>query len=214
MLSDVVAEQVNRARKRHGWNRGELAKRCRKLGAPQLTEAAITNIETGRRDADGRRRREVTVDELVIFGRALGVPPVLLAFPVGSQPTVEAFPGVEAPTWGAARWFTGEAPWGAWPDESGKRTAASEQDFRTTTRAPRRLTSTGVTWRTTCPGRPRAPKSVASSAPSVRRGWARRARFELSERPCGSSASQRRMSRKSSGTSTPTSSCERRITSG
>ncbi|EXG80013.1 hypothetical protein [Cryptosporangium arvum] len=130
MLSDVVAEQVNRARKRHGWNRGELAKRCRKLGAPQLTEAAITNIETGRRDADGRRRREVTVDELVIFGRALGVPPVLLAFPVGSQPTVEAFPGVEAPTWGAARWFTGEAPWGAWPDESGKRTAASEQDFQ------------------------------------------------------------------------------------
>jgi hypothetical protein len=32
----------------------------------------------------------------------------LVIFPIGSEPTVEVLPDVHAPTWPAARWFTGE----------------------------------------------------------------------------------------------------------
>ncbi|GGL55092.1 hypothetical protein GCM10014719_65490 [Planomonospora parontospora subsp. antibiotica] len=84
MPSDVIAEQIRKHRKRLGLTRENLAEECAKLGAPQLTFAALTNIETGRRDrATGRRRREVTVDELEVIAHALAVPMLLLVFPVG-----------------------------------------------------------------------------------------------------------------------------------
>jgi transcriptional regulator with XRE-family HTH domain len=112
-LSEIAAQQINRLRKRAGMNREQLAERCRELGAPDnLTAAAIANIETGRPNPDtGRRRRDITVDELAIFGRALDVPPLLLLFPVGYVEQVEALPGSVLSTWYAAKWFGGEQPW-------------------------------------------------------------------------------------------------------
>lgn len=110
-LSETAAQQINRLRKRAGLNREQLAARCRDLGAPDnLTAAAIANIETGRPGEDGRRRRELTVEELAVFAAALGVPPVLLVAPVGLRDLAEVLPGHIVSSWDAAQWFTGEAP--------------------------------------------------------------------------------------------------------
>lgn len=108
--SDVVANRVRAIRDQRGWTAQQLAARCAQIGAPRLTALVIANIETGRRDAQGRRRRNVTVDELVALARALDVPPVLLLYPVGMVEEVEVLPGRTMPTWNAAKWFTGEEP--------------------------------------------------------------------------------------------------------
>ncbi|MFD7020051.1 hypothetical protein [Streptomyces sp. NPDC059928] len=111
ILSDLVADQIRMHRTRLGLNREQLAEECARLGARELTYAAITNIETGRRDKAGKRRREVTIDELMTFGYALGVPPLLLALPLGSADRVPS-----PARWGglhphyAWRWVTGEEP--------------------------------------------------------------------------------------------------------
>ncbi|WP_414168413.1 hypothetical protein ACMATS_17610 [Streptoverticillium reticulum] len=120
ILSDLVAEQIRAHRTRLGLNREQLAKECERIGAPELTYAAITNIETGRRDKDGKRRREVTVDELMTFAYALGVPPLLLMLPLGSLDRVPS-----PAKWGglhphyAWQWVTGEEP-PAFRDEQGR----------------------------------------------------------------------------------------------
>jgi hypothetical protein len=49
-----------------------------------LTASVIANIETGRRDEQGRRRRDVTVDEVVALAAALEEPVAsLLGLAVG-----------------------------------------------------------------------------------------------------------------------------------
>lgn len=109
-LSDRVAEQIIRYRNRPSVDltREQLAERCKELGAPGLTFAALTNIETGRRK-DGRRRRDITVDELVVIARALRVPPILLVFPLGTTDLSEIVPGVEISTRSALEWFAGNS---------------------------------------------------------------------------------------------------------
>lgn len=79
-----------------------------------MSASAIANIETGRPDASGRRRRDITVEELVIFGRALKVPPLLLLFPFDRVREVEVLPDAVAPAWDAAAWFAGRAPFPHW----------------------------------------------------------------------------------------------------
>lgn len=84
----------------------QLAERCAQVGLPQLTASVIANIETGRRDERGRRRRDVTVDEWLGFARALNVGPALLLLPmdrgpVPITPTVDQHPS-EALAWLAA----------------------------------------------------------------------------------------------------------------
>lgn len=59
-----------------------LRRRCAEIGAPELTAQTIANIENGRRDATGRRRRHVTVDELLALAIALDVAPVHLMAPL------------------------------------------------------------------------------------------------------------------------------------
>jgi len=76
--SDGVVWQLKEIRKKRGWSAAKLAEECAKAGFPQLTESVIANIESGRRDEQGRRRREVTVDELDAFARVLGVAPAEL----------------------------------------------------------------------------------------------------------------------------------------
>jgi hypothetical protein len=53
------------------------------VGAPQLTASVIANIESGRRDKQGRRRRHVTVEDLVAFAFALETSPIVLLGPLG-----------------------------------------------------------------------------------------------------------------------------------
>ncbi len=108
-LSDVVARRIVLFRKRRDMTREQLAGRCRELGYPQLTGPALANIETGRRAAGGKRRRDVTVDELMVFARALRVPPALLLFPVGDDPLVPVIPGAPISPWEATKWMVGES---------------------------------------------------------------------------------------------------------
>jgi len=72
-ISDVVASRVQQLRERRGWSARQLAEACAATGNPQLTESVVANIESGRRDKQGRRRRGVSVDELVAFAQALDV---------------------------------------------------------------------------------------------------------------------------------------------
>lgn len=68
-------------RKRRGWQPADLAERCRELGAPDLTENVIENIES-RSARASKRPRPVTVDELASLALALDVFPVHLLVPV------------------------------------------------------------------------------------------------------------------------------------
>lgn len=68
-------------RKKQGLTAAQLAEYCANLGYPELTTQALSNIESGRRDKAGKRRRYVTVDELIALSRALEVAPVYLLIP-------------------------------------------------------------------------------------------------------------------------------------
>ena len=93
-MSDIVAQRIKTARKRRGWSAQELADRLAAAGAPELSMFVISNIESGRRK-DGRRRREVSVDELFLIAYVLGVPPIHLLVPAeGGEESVEVAPGV------------------------------------------------------------------------------------------------------------------------
>ena len=114
MLSDVVAERLVKLRKDARLSREEFAERCRQLGMTDFTAATLGNIETGRRDKEGRRRRKIEVDEAPFFAAALGVPlSWLLSDPESTEP-VALFGETKANPWRALGWVTG-----AWPlDES------------------------------------------------------------------------------------------------
>ncbi|MER5388365.1 hypothetical protein [Saccharopolyspora sp. NPDC002686] len=79
-MSDVIADAIRAARKREGMTRAELAEAATVAdGATQrFTAAVVGYIETGRRDAAGHRRRDVTVDELVDLAAALATTPLAL----------------------------------------------------------------------------------------------------------------------------------------
>lgn len=107
--SDVIADQVRRHRTRLGLSREQLAAECARLGASELTYAAIVSIELGRRDKTGKRRREVSVDELLVLGLALAVPPLLLAFPLDTEGTVPTVPAADQRTpYTVWKWVTGQ----------------------------------------------------------------------------------------------------------
>src|SRR5690606_27496481 len=93
-----------------------LSDRCRDLGHP-IGRSVIANFESGRRPT-------VSVAELLVFGKALGVPPVALLFPVAFEDTARPLPDRTVSTWQALRWFTGEDPMPAGPDG-----AVTKEDF-------------------------------------------------------------------------------------
>lgn len=106
-ISDLVAENVRDLRKRRGLSGSDLARRCADRGAPELTAAIIRNIENGRRQG-GRRRRMITVDELVALAYALDASPAHLL-----TPTERGLPvtGTTSATERDARlWLRGEEP--------------------------------------------------------------------------------------------------------
>ena len=95
-MSDIVADRIRTARKRRGWSAQELADRLATAGSPELSMFVISNIESGRRKADGKRRRDVSVDELFVIACVLGVPPIHLLVPAAeSEIPVEVAPGVQ-----------------------------------------------------------------------------------------------------------------------
>lgn len=107
--SELIAKQVRVARRRLGLNRQQLADRCASIGAPQLTLAALTNIETGRPDSSGKRRRDITVEELLALAHALGVHPVDLMVPgdAGDDEPYNVTPDVTTTAAVARGWIAG-----------------------------------------------------------------------------------------------------------
>jgi len=78
-----------------------LADRCTELGLP-LERTVIAKLEKG-------MRQTITIGEMLILARALGVTPLELLFPIGRTSAIEILPGEQAEPWAAAKWFTGEA---------------------------------------------------------------------------------------------------------
>lgn len=112
--SDLVGERVRKLREGRFTVR-QLADRCSELGAPELTAATIANIETGRRDKDtGKRRRDITIDELLALALALDAPPLVLLMPFNGWDLLRITSRIEAPTSLALDWITGDEPppWG------------------------------------------------------------------------------------------------------
>lgn len=85
-VSDEVAANIRRARKELGWSMADLAAHCAELGdgAEVVTENVIENIESGRR-RKGERTRDITVDEVTVIAKAMGLPAAIL-FPPASPP--------------------------------------------------------------------------------------------------------------------------------
>lgn len=107
--SEVVAQRLRQLRRSRGWSAQRLAEECDRLGAPHLSASVIANIETGRKDTAGKRRRDVTVEELLIFSYALNAPTVALLVPFTSE-QMQITPNVTATPDAALGWLLGEAP--------------------------------------------------------------------------------------------------------
>lgn len=98
----AVAGQVHRHRKERGWSAQRLSEECAKLGF-DFPRSTLADLESG-------RRAHVSVAELLVLAAALGIPPLLLIFPVGSSEGAEVLPGEVRPVFRAAQWFAGEGP--------------------------------------------------------------------------------------------------------
>jgi transcriptional regulator with XRE-family HTH domain len=82
--SDAVAARLREVRKGRGWTANELAERCSRAGLP-ISKSVLANIESGRPGDDGRRRRDITVDELLALALVLDVAPIYLMAPTQDQ---------------------------------------------------------------------------------------------------------------------------------
>lgn len=117
-LTRGVAAQIQRIRTDRRMSAQQLADATAELGHP-VARSVIANLESGRRDT-------VTIAELLVFAKALRVPPLLLVCPLGREPSVEVLPGAVLDTWAAATWFTGENPF---PAAAGARQEEYEADY-------------------------------------------------------------------------------------
>jgi transcriptional regulator with XRE-family HTH domain len=79
----------------------QLSDRCRALGYP-IARSVLSKLEKG-------HRQTITVDEVLVLAQALGVPPVVLLFPLGRAGTVEVLPGQDVDPWTATMWFMGNS---------------------------------------------------------------------------------------------------------
>jgi transcriptional regulator with XRE-family HTH domain len=105
--SDLIGQRVKAIRDTRGWTAEQLAARCAEIGAAEITRSVIANIETGRRDETGRRRREVTVDEMLTLAYALEVQPLALFVPLSGDEALRVTPTVELDVIDALAWIDG-----------------------------------------------------------------------------------------------------------
>jgi hypothetical protein len=76
-----------------------LAARCADVGAPHITAAVITDLETRRRSS-----RKITIDELLVLAYVLEVPPLFLFVPADGSEALQVTPDVEKDSIEAAAW--------------------------------------------------------------------------------------------------------------
>jgi transcriptional regulator with XRE-family HTH domain len=99
-MAGALGELVHFYRDQRGMSAQQLADRCAELGMPSISRTVITKLENGRREA-------VSTAELQVLAFALGVPAVLLLFPLGYEQAVEVLPGRLVDPWDAIDWFMG-----------------------------------------------------------------------------------------------------------
>jgi transcriptional regulator with XRE-family HTH domain len=107
-VTATVVAQLRRLRRRREVTAAELAQRCQALGATEITEHVIRNIEVG--------RRTVSVDQLTVLALALDVAPTHLlcpARPREGQPEPDSIRVTEtvlAEPDEYGQWVRGDAP--------------------------------------------------------------------------------------------------------
>jgi transcriptional regulator with XRE-family HTH domain len=108
-MSATVRRRVRELRHRKGWTVLQLAQQCEELGLDRLTVDVITSLELGA-ERSARRRKSVTVDELVGLALALGVSPVHLMVDDEQEPWTVGKVDVPDPLF----WFAGMRPEPVW----------------------------------------------------------------------------------------------------
>ena len=93
--SDVIAERVRELRNHRKWTVRELAARCAAEGSNTLTTQALYKLE-GQRDPAKRHPRPVTVDELLVLARALGVRVRTLLAELDGEPEGPVLYGIDS----------------------------------------------------------------------------------------------------------------------
>jgi transcriptional regulator with XRE-family HTH domain len=103
--SERVGAAIKHLRRVRGMTAVDLAERTKQLGYP-VTRVAITKIENNTRSG------KLDVAELLVIAAALGVPPILLLYPVYPYGAVEVLPlpggDGRSSQFAALRWFAGE----------------------------------------------------------------------------------------------------------
>lgn len=102
-LTRSIAAEVKRLRNLRHWSAQRLSDECARLGY-DFPRSTLADLEAG-------RRAHISVAELLVLARALGIPPLLLIFPVGTTGESEVLPGESRAVFRAAQWFTGEGPY-------------------------------------------------------------------------------------------------------
>ena len=111
-LTYRVGTEVRAIRTRLGLTAQQLSDKTEELGMP-VSRSRIAAMEGGKRGG------VVTVAELIVLARALGVPPLLLLYPGVPGEVIDALPHNPRESTGtpwrttsilAARWFSGEEP--------------------------------------------------------------------------------------------------------
>lgn len=82
MISDLVGRRIRELRTGRGWSVRRLVDECKAVGV-KITSNVIENIEGQQRPKGqpGRRRREISVDELISLAYVLDVSPLVLLLP-------------------------------------------------------------------------------------------------------------------------------------
>jgi transcriptional regulator with XRE-family HTH domain len=121
----TIAGQVKSYRRMRGLSAQQLADACASLGHP-IQRSVLANLESG-------RRATVSIADLVVLSKALGVPPILLIYPVGAVAAVEVLPAEFRHPWSTLKWFVGESAYPAedevTPRGSGGGTPEDNQAF-------------------------------------------------------------------------------------
>jgi len=111
LLTREIINEVKRQREARGWSAQRLSDECKRLGF-DLSRSTIADLENG-------RRAHFSIPELLVLARAFGTAPLMLIFRVGAATETEVLPGQVRSPFGAAKWFTGEAPFpGAAEDDT------------------------------------------------------------------------------------------------
>ncbi|WP_326856667.1 helix-turn-helix transcriptional regulator [Actinocrinis sp.] len=112
--SDAVGARIREERQRRGWTATQLAEKCTRAGARNVSKTVLAHIEGGRPGTDGQRRRDVTVDELLMFAAALDVAPLhLMGFPQEHGEQIEVMVNATTPVGDPDElllWMRGDQP--------------------------------------------------------------------------------------------------------